>query len=611
MLKRLNRSEVPVEETWNLDDLFPSPEAWEAEMAAVEAAVSGVTAFKGRLGEGPAVLLACLEAEEALQARLIRVATYARLRLSADGTCPANQAAAGRVGTLMARVGAELSFIRSEILELPEGAVSQYLEAEPGLAPFRRTLEDLLELKPHRLSAETEAAIAALGEVLAAPYNIYTRAKASDMEFAPFTGPEGKPVPNSFALYETMYEQAPDAGVRRAAFASFVEGLKRYQNTFAATFATEIQKNVALARLRRYPSATHMLLHPQQVPVATYEQVLDTIQTELAPHMRRYASLRRRVLGLEKLYYCDIKAPLDPDFRPGCTFEAATDLILEALAVLGPEYGEIMRTALGNRWIDRADNVGKSTGAFCASPYGAHAFILLTWTGTMRCAFTLAHELGHAGHFMLAMRNQRLPNTRPSMFFVEAPSTMNEIILGNHLLARCEDERLRRWVIMQLLGTFHHNFVTHLLEGELQRRMLALAEAGKPITARVLNEAKGDILAAFWGDTVEIDEGARLTWMRQPHYYMGLYPYTYAAGLAAAVAIHERMRREGSPAVENWLQALKSGGTLKPMELMRLAGVDMTTPAPIREAVAHVGELVDQLEASFGAAGYGGPLSGR
>ena len=599
MTKRLARVEVPVEETWNLNDLFPSGDAWAAELAAVEAATPGVTAFRGKLAEGPAVLLACLEAAEALEVRLIRVATYARLQFSEDGTSPANQAAIGRVGALAAKASAELSFVNSEILELPEGMVMRYLAEEPKLASFRRVLEDLLELKPHRLAPDAEKAIAALGEVLSAPYNTYSRSKSADMEFESFAGPDGQPIPNSFALYESQYEQAFDGDTRRRAFQSFVRGLKRYQNTFAATFATEVTKNVVLARLRRYETATHMLLHSQDVPVETYNRILDTIQEGLAPHMHRLAALRKRVLGLDKLYYCDTKAPLVAEDGAATNFEKATQMILEALAVLGPEYSEVMCAAFKNRWIDRSDNIGKSTGAFCASPYGVHSYILMTWTGTMRCVFTLAHELGHAGHFMLAMRNQRAANMRPSMFFVEGPSTMNEIILGHHILARSDDPRIRREVILQLLGTFHHNFVTHLLEGELQRRIYALAEKGIPVTAKLLSETKGKILEAFWGNTVEVDEGARLTWMRQPHYYMGLYPYTYSAGLTTAVAVNQRMRQEGQPAVDRWLQALKAGGTLKPMELAQLAGVDMTGPTPIQAAVAYVGSLVDQLEASF------------
>lgn len=599
MERRLTRAEVPEGETWNLEDLFPSWTAWEAELAAVAAEIPAVARYQGRLGEGAATLRACLEAQEALHERFGRVATYASLRVAEDGTAPAHQAAAARTAALGARMGAALSFIRSEILALPAATISAYLAAEPGLAPFRRYLEELLEQKPHTLAPETEAALAALGEIHDAPYMIYSRAKSADMQFEPITGHDGQKVAMSFALYEDQFELSADTELRRRAFASFVRGLGAYQNTLAATLATEIKKHVVLARLRGYPSATHMLLHHQEVPLEIYHNVLDVIQAELAPHMRRYARLRQRVLGLDRLLYCDIKAPLDPAYDPKVTYEEAASLILEALAILGPEYGRIMRNALKERWVDRADNIGKSTGAFCSSPYGVHPFILITWTDTMRGAFVLAHELGHAGHFGLAQQEQRLINTRPSLFFIEAPSTLNELILGQHILGRSDDARLRRWVILQLLGTYHHNFVTHLLEGELQRRLYALAEAGEPITATTLSGVKGEILAQFWGDTVAIDDGARLTWMRQPHYYMGLYPYTYAAGLSAATAVARAIRQEGQPAVDRWLQALRAGGTLKPLDLMRLAGVDMSRPDPIRQAVAFVGSLVDELEQSF------------
>jgi oligoendopeptidase F len=307
------------------------------------------------------------------------------------------------------------------------------------------------------------------------------------------------------------------------------------------------------------------------------------------------------VLGLDKMLYCDLKVPLDADFSPQTTFAEASEMILEALSVFGPEYTDIIATALKSRWIDLADNVGKSTGAFCSSPYGVHPYILITWTDTMRGAFVLAHELGHAAHFALAQRCQRFINTRPSLYFIEAPSTMHEMILGRHILSRSNDARLRRWVILQMLGTYHHNFVTHLLEGELQRRVYAAAEAGRAITAQTLCDLEGQILAEFWGDAVDIDEGAALTWMRQPHYYMGLYPYTYSAGLTVSTAVSQRIVEEGRPAAERWIEVLKAGGTLRPLELMRMAGVDMTSPEPIREAVAYVGSLVDELEQSFAA----------
>jgi len=598
MARRLTRAEVPVEQTWRLTDLFATHADWESEVAAIAASAGRVTQYRGRLGEGAGVLMACLTEYERLRERMVRAATYANLRFSEDGSNPENQAAGARGRALMAQVGAALAFLQPEILALPEGTVERYLAEEPGLAPFRRWLEQVLAMRPHTLHPETESALAALAEVTGAPYVIYDQAKAGDMRFDPITV-DGETVPVSFSTYEERLERLADVRARRAAFRSFSEGLRRYQNTLAATFAAEVKKNVVLARLRGYESATHMLLHPQEVSIDVYHNILDVIQAELAPHMRRYARLRRCVLGLDRLLYCDIEAPLDPDYNPSVSFTEGAEIIQEGLAVMGPEYLEIVRTALTDRWVDWCDNVGKSTGAFCSSPYGVHPFILISWAGTMRNVLVLAHELGHACHLTLAQRNQSLLNVRPSTVFIEAPSTMNELLVGQHIMRGTGDPRMRRWVIMQLLSTYHHNFVRHLLEGELQRRIYALAEQGAPITAVTLSETKGRILEEFWGGEVEVDDDAKLTWMRQPHYYTGLYPYTYSAGLTVATAVAQAIRDEGQPAVDRWLRVLKAGGTLRPLELARMAGVDLAMPDPIRAAVAYVGSLVEELEQSF------------
>ena len=601
MQKASARADIPAELTWTLDDLFPTVAQWDAELAALDAALPTVQPFQGRLGDNAATLLACLDAVEQLEQRFMRVATFAHLRNAEDGTNPAHQAASARVGALAARLNTAVAFVDSEILDLPDGVVEHFLAQEPGLAPHQVPLRDLLETKPHRLSPDAEKTLAELGEVLGSPYLVYNRAKSGDIQFAPFQDANGVTYPNSVNLFESTYEGHEDVSVRRNAWASFSAGLKAYNNTFAATFATETKKNVVLGRMRNYASTEAYLLQPHKVPLALYSNILTIIQAELAPHMQRYARLRRRVLGLDKLLYCDIKAPLDPEFNPRISYDEGCKMILEALAVMGPEYCHFVRRALSERWVDRANNIGKSSGAFCASPYGVHPYILITWADTMRNVFTLAHELGHGGHFSLAMQHQRFVNMRPAMPFVEAPSIMNEMLLAQHILGQSQDVRMRRSVIMQVLGTYHHNFVTHLLEAELQRQVYALAESGQPITASVLNQRKGNILSKFWGDTVEIDDGARMTWMRQPHYYMGLYPYTYSVGLVASTAMAIRVKDEGQPAVQRWLNVLKAGGTLKPLELMQAAGVDMASPQPIHDAVAYVGSLVDELELAFPA----------
>ncbi|MFE8699462.1 oligoendopeptidase F [Cytobacillus sp. FJAT-54145] len=597
--KRLNRDEVPVNLTWNLDDLFRSNEEWEAAIVDIENQLPQFSSFEGKLQESPSILADCLEAREKLMEKLILVVTYGSLRQSEDGTNPENQANAAKFRSLTAKVGAALSFIDSEILAIPEEQLLQSVNSENRLVVYKKNISDLIETKKHKLSSETEQVLAALGEVHGAPYNIYQTSKSSDMQFSSFEDEKGNELPNSFALFEDRYEFSPDTNVRRKAYESFVATLKQYKNTYAATYATEVKKQVTISRLRKYNSVTEMLLHPQQVTTEMYHNQLDIIQKELAPHMRRFAQLKKKVLGLDKMSFCDLKAPLDPEFNPSTTYEEASKVILESLKVMGPEYMEIMEKGLAERWVDLADNVGKSTGAFCSSPYGSHPFILITWTDTMRGAFVLTHELGHAGHFYLANKYQRIVNTRPSTYFVEAPSTMNEMLLGDYLLSNTDDKQMKRWVVLQLLGTYYHNFVTHLLEGEFQRRVYDLADKNVPLTAKLLCELKGNVLSEFWGDTVEMDEGASLTWMRQPHYYMGLYPYTYSAGLTASTAMAQNIKEEGQPAVDRWLDVLKAGGTMKPLELLKMAGIDMSQPEPIRKAVAYVGSLVDELEKSY------------
>ncbi|MGG0252252.1 oligoendopeptidase F [Bacillus toyonensis] len=596
---RLIRAEVPTELTWDLSDLYKSDAEWHAALNVLENDIQKLGAFKGRLHTSSTTLLNCLLIEEELLMKLTKLSSYANLKESADRTDPVIQANSSKVSALGTKVHTALSFIHNEILSFEEGTIEKYLIEEIKLNPFRKSLLEVLSKRQHTLSPETEEALAALGEVHSSPYKIYGMTKLADMDFNPIQDEQGNEFPLSFALFESNYEFSPSAYIRRKAYESFVSTLKRYKNTVATTYATEVKKQVTLSRLRKYESVTHMLLEPQKVPLEMYNNQLDIIYKELAPHMRRFADLKKKVLGLDQMLFCDLHAPLDPEFNPAITYEEAGKLIQDSLKVLGDEYSSIIEKGFKERWVDLADNVGKSTGAFCSSPYGSHPYILIIWQNTMRGCFTLAHEFGHAGHFYLANKNQRIMNVRPSMYFVEVPSTMNELLLAQHLLATTNDKRMRRWVILQLLGTYYHNFVTHLLEGEYQRRVYTLAEEGQALTAKSLTEIKTNVLSTFWGDSVEIDEGAGLTWMRQPHYYMGLYSYTYSAGLTASTAVAQMIKEEGQPAVDRWLDVLRAGGTMKPLELMKHAGVDMSKPDAIRKAVSYVGSLIDELERSY------------
>lgn len=598
MQTRLTRSEVPESLTWDLGHMYASEAEWEAALATAERECGRVAQYEGRLGEGAGVLLACLTARDQVQERLARVEAYASLKMSEEGSNPANQALGARVGAVEARVMAALSFIESEIVALPDGTVERYLQEEPGLAPYRHHLVAILKEKPHRLSAETESVLAALSESFAAPDMIYSRVKASDLHFPSIKDREGNALAMSIARYE-QYEQSPDRELRRRAYESLSEGLDHYKTAFASTLATFINRNVVEARLRKFGSAEEMILHPQQIPLAVYNQVVDVILAEGAPHVRRYMKLRQRVLGLDRVCRYDMKAPLDPGYNPDTTYKQASGMIREALAPLGPAYGEILHRALEDRWCDLADNVGKATGAFCHPVYGVHPYVLITWHDRMRDVFVLTHELGHAAHMQLTAESQPIVNAGWSWFFVEAPSTANELLLGFHLLDRTTDKRMRRWIIMQFLGTFMHNFVTHMLEGDLERRLYNLAEEGAPITVRTLMEQQGKVFEEYFGDTVVVDDGARLNWMMVGHYYTGLYPFTYSAGLALACSVVDAIRTEGQPAVDRWLETLKAGGSKDPLELAAMAGFDMTSPEPLKKAMALFGRLVDELEQSY------------
>ncbi|HEY4578520.1 MAG TPA: M3 family metallopeptidase, partial [Savagea sp.] len=298
----------------------------------------------------------------------------------------------------------------------------------------------------------------------------------------------------------------------------------------------------------------------------------------------------------DKMGFADLKIPLDPTYEPKISIEESKKYIFDSLSVMGDDYTEMLQRSYDERWTDFAQNVGKSTGAFCSSPYGSHPFILISWTGSMEDVFVLAHELGHAGHFYTAHQHQNYFNARPSLYFIEAPSTMNEMLMANHLLKNSDDPQFKRWVISSIVArTYYHNFVTHLLEAHYQRKVYEIVDEGGSVNANILNRLKKETLQQFWGEEIDINDDAALTWMRQPHYYMGLYPYTYSAGLTISTVVSKRILNEGEPAVNDWLEVLKAGGTKNPTELAQMAKVDITTDQPLKETVSFIGELIDQL----------------
>lgn len=594
-VKLQKRSDIPVALTWNLGDLFPDEASYEHAMSELDRLAGEIEqTCRGTIAQAtdPAWILDAIKSLERFYELAGRAGAYASLAFSVDMT---DEAATARHLTFQSR-GAELesrlSFLYSELMETADDVLAQAISLDVAYATY---INDIRRRKRHKLHADTEQALAALSPALQLPYTVYEQAKHADMDFGTFEA-NGKTHPLSFVLFENNYNLDADANVRHAAFEAFSKTLAKYQNTVAAVYNGEVQRQKILSRLRGYDSVIDYLLDDQKVDRALYDRQIDIIMSELAPHMRRYAKLLQKAGGLEKMTFADLKISLDPEYDPEVTIDGSRAYVSSAMNVLGQEYHDLVMRAYDERWVDFAQNIGKSTGGFCSSPYGTHGYILLSWVGRLHEVFTLVHELGHAAHFMLCAEQNPLFGCEPSLYAVEAPSTCNEMFLTHDLLKKNGDPRFQRWVRASMIqNTYYHNFVTHLLEAAYQREVYRRVDQGESLQASDFSAIKRQVLEQFWGDTVEINPGAELTWMRQPHYYMGLYSYTYSAGLTISTEVSRRILKEGEPAVQDWLRALKAGGTVTPVEFAALAGVDITTETPLRNTIAYIGELINQL----------------
>lgn len=587
------RSEVPVELTWDLTALYKNDEEMFAALGEAKKLCDSIVAkYQGRLNTAEAINACYKDYEDWLKIVVI-VSHYADLGASVDYTDSGLQELNGRVMTELTAMESRLSFIESEVLQQSEDVIKKAIDEAAGA---KNTLKDLLRMKPHMLAPEAERVMKAMGQTIQTPYEIYNVTKLADMQFPDFTV-DGKAYPLGYSLYEDDYEYETDTKVRRVAFEAFSKKLKEYENVTATAYNACVRQEKTEADLRGYDSVFDSLLFNQHVTRDMYDRQIDLITTKLAPHMRKYAKLIQKTYGLDKMTFCDLKLPLDAEYSPRVTIDGSREYIEKGLAVMGEDYVEMIRTAYKDRWVDFAQNVGKSTGGFCASPYGNHSYILLSWNERMSDVFTLAHELGHAGHFKRCNSRQSLFDTDVSTYMVEAPSTMNELLMAHYLLKTSDDKRFQRWVLSSMIqNTYYHNFVTHLLEADYQRKVYRIIDEGGSVSAEVLDRLMRETLENFWGDAVEITEGAELTWMRQPHYYMGLYSYTYSAGLTVATEVCKRIENEGQPAVDDWKKVLDAGSTLDPVGLAALARVDITTDAPLLDTIETIGGIIDDIE---------------
>ena len=590
--KLLSRAEVPKELTWDLTLIYKSEELMWNDLEECKRIVAHMEeTYKGHL-DTPENIVACMKELERLNELATLIGNYTSLAVSVDYYDGDNLTRDAKVNSAFSDLFSRVSFVDSEIVLQDDAVIERAINLAEGTKNY---LKNILRSKPHQLGAETERVLAAYNQIFEAPYTIYEQTKLADMKFDSFTV-DGREYPLGYSLFEDDYEYEKDTAVRRAAFKAFSAKLRQYENVTACAYNTEVLKQKITADLRGYSDVFESLLFEQHVSRELYNRQIDLITEKLAPHMRKYAKLLQKIHHLDKMTFADLKIAVDPEYDPSVTIEESKKYIKEGLSILGEDYGAMIDEAYRDRWIDFAKNQGKSTGGFCASPYGRGSFILLSWNNRMADVFTLAHELGHAGHFRACNGAQSIFDTMVSGYFIESPSTMNELLMAHYLIKTNPDKRFRRWVLSCMISnTYYHNFVTHLMEAAYQREVYKIMDAGGSVHAELLSQTMKDTLQKFWGDAVEISDDAALTWMRQPHYYMGLYSYTYSAGLTIATQVCRRIEKEGQPAVDDWKKVLAAGSTLDPEGLAKMAGVDISTDAALLDTIGYIGEIIDEI----------------
>ncbi len=588
------RAEIPVEYTWDLSQIFADVPAWEQELSAVEARAQELAALQGTLAQGPAQLLAALNLRDEVARRLYALYIYALHRKDSDGTDPVGQGLAERASSFAARMQAVLAFIEPEILTIPAETLDEWLAATPGLQVYRYALEKLNRQRAHIRSAEVEQVMAAFSDIVRAPYATFSMLTDSDLQFPTIEDEQGQPVKLSHARYGRLLE-SPDRRVRRDAFKGYYSAFLPFRNTIATTLGAAIRSHVIEARLRNYGSALEAALAPNEIPVEVYHNLIATVEANL-PRFHHYLEVRRRLMGLDELHFYDLYVQPVPDVEMTIPYREACDLMRAAFRPLGDEYGAALEQMFTRRWIDVYENVGKRSGAYSGGSYGTPPYILLNYQDRLRDVFTLAHELGHSLHSYFTRSTQPFVYGEYTIFVAEVASTLNEALLTHYMLQSGADEALRRRLLAQQIEEIRGTIFRQTMFAAFELWMHEQAERGHPLTADALSQHYRELVARYHGPALVIDDELAYEWMRIPHFYYRFYVYQYATGLSAALALSRQIINEGQPAIDRYLRFLRSGSSRSSIDLLRDAGVDMTSPAPIQAAMDTFAELVSQLE---------------
>lgn len=590
----MKRIEQKIEDTWCLEDMFESDDFWEEEFGRLQRMIFQYEDFEGTLGESADRLLEYLKFNDETNLLMERLYVYANMRYHQDMANSMYQEFAARVQKLMVEMSGASAFAEPEILEITTEKINVFFNENPELETYKRYISEILRGKNHTLDKKTETILAKSRQMANAAENIFSMYNGADIKFPSITTEEGEEIEITHGNFVPLLEST-DREVRKAAFEGVYETYGKMRNTLAATFAANLDQANFYAQVRNFSSAREMYLYGSNIPESVYDNLIETVHKNM-DKMHKYVSLRKKILDVSELHMYDLYTPIAKAPDTKYSFEAAKDIVLEGLAPMGEEYIKVLEEGFDNRWIDVYENEGKRSGAYSWGAYGTHPYVLMNYHGTLDHVFTLAHEMGHAIHSYYSDANQPYVNAGYKIFVAEVASTCNESLLIQHLLKITEDEEEKTYLINHFLEQFKGTLYRQTMFAEFEKIAHSMVQNGEGVTADRLCEIYYNLNKEYFGDDIVIDKEIELEWARIPHFYNPFYVYQYATGLSAAIALSKRILEEGKPAVEDYMKFLTGGSSQDPIELLKIAGVDMTSSEPIETALELFGNLLEELQ---------------
>lgn len=586
------RADVPQHEKWDLTHIYSSQQEWEEDYKKSEELGNQLKQFDGHIQNGHQ-LLQFLQLQETLSKTFTKVFAYARLSNDLDTRDSATQVLLSRSQTLSYQVNKATSFFTPFLLSLDESLLKAYIAENEGLKYFEDDLWESFRYKKHVLSKEQEEILSAMGEAISSPSNTFTMLNNADIKFGKVTNDDGEQIELTRGMYSKIME-SDDRDKRKEAYKAFFKPYVQLKNTIASTLASNIKNNVSLSKLRHYPSALEKALMPDEVPLNVYDNLIATTKKHLH-HLHAYSSLRKEIIGVDELRQYDMSIDLVKDFKKEISYEEAYETMLTALTPLGEEYIETLASFKNANYIDVRETPGKMSGAYNMGVYGVHPFVLLNHQDNLDSLFTLAHEMGHAMHSHYSANHQPFITARYTIFVAEVASTVNEVLLINHLLKQSDSKEERKYLLNHFIDQFRGTFFTQVMFAEFEKITHEKAEKEEALNAEVFNAVYEGLYKEYYGDIVVCDDEVKYNWARIPHFYRPFYVYKYATGFASAIAIANKLLQGNKEDQEAYLNFLKSGSSDYPLELLKKTGVDLHSSEPIESALTYFGELLEEF----------------